>query len=171
MLLRGNVGSTQRITAILGRPPRAIDGFVEADRARAAASEARLSWLLPLLRLTIGIVWIATGIVSLGLYPADESYAMLARVGLTGVAAQMALYGAALIDLAFGLGVFLMRDRRWLWRAQMALMIGYSIIITIFLPEYWLHPFGPLLKNLPMLAGILLLHEMEKPPSAKTWNT
>jgi uncharacterized protein YbjT (DUF2867 family) len=171
MLLRGNVGSAERITAILGRPPRAIDAFIEADRAGDAATQARLSWLLPLLRFTIGIVWIATGIVSLGLFPAEESYAMLARVGLSGMAAQAALYGASLIDLVFGFGVFLMRDRRWLWRAQMALMIAYSVIITIFLPEYWLHPFGPLLKNLPMLAGILLLHEMEKPLSGKPWNT
>ena len=92
---------------------------------------------------------------------------MLARVGLTGAVAHVALYGAALMDLAFGLGVFLMRDRRWLWRAQMALIIGYSIIITIKLPEYWLHPFAPLLKNLPMLAAIVMLHEFEKPPGRK----
>jgi hypothetical protein len=56
-----------------------------------------------------------------------------------------------------------MRDRRWLWRAQMALIVGYSIIITIRLPEYWLHPFGPLLKNLPMLVAILFLHEFDQP--------
>ncbi len=86
---------------------------------------------------------------------------MLARVGLTGVVAAVALYGAALVDLAFGLGVFLLRDRRWLWRAQMALIVGYSIVISVRLPEYWLHPFGPVLKNLPLMAAILVLHEFE----------
>jgi hypothetical protein len=49
----------------------------------------------------------------------------------------------------------------------MALIVGYSLIITIRLPEYWLHPFGPLLKNLPMLAAIFLLHEFEKPVDRK----
>ena len=163
MLLRGNVGSPERISAILGLPPRPVEAFVEPGMARALANEARLSWLLPLLRATVGVVWIATAIVSVGVYPTDESYAMLARVGLTGGLAAVALYGAALLDLAFGLGVFLMCDRRWLWRAQMALIVGYSVIIAIWLPEYWLHPFGPLLKNLPLLAAILLLHEFEKP--------
>jgi uncharacterized protein YbjT (DUF2867 family) len=167
MLLRGNVAAPERISAILARAPRPVDAFIEPRAARAAANEARLAWLLPLLRAAVGIVWIVTAILSFGLYPAEESYAMLARVGLTGTAAALALYGAALLDLAFGLGVFLMRDRRWLWRAQMALIVGYSIIIAIRLPEYWLHPFGPLLKNLPLLAAIVLLHEFEKPVDRK----
>jgi hypothetical protein len=36
------------------------------------------------------------------------------------------------------------------------------VIITIRLPEYWLHPYGPILKNLPMLAAIYLLYTLEK---------
>jgi uncharacterized protein YbjT (DUF2867 family) len=161
MLLRGNVASAARMTAVLGRPPRAVEAFVPAAAARALAGEARLAWLLPILRATIAIVWIATAIVSFGVYPVAESYALLARVGLTGTAAAIALYGAAAIDLAFGIGILVVRDRRWLWRAQMILIAGYSVIIAIFLPEQWLHPYGPMLKNLPMLAAILLLHEFE----------
>ncbi len=161
MLLRGNVASPARVTAVLGRPPRPVESFIPPQSARALANEARLAWLLPLLRATIGIVWIATAIVSFGVYPVSESYALLARVGLTGAAASAALYGAAVIDLAFGIGVFALRDRRWLWRAQIALIVGYSLITAIALPEFWLHPFGPMLKNLPLLAAILLLHEFE----------
>jgi hypothetical protein len=48
-----------------------------------------------------------------------------------------------------------------MWRLQIAVMLGYTALITLFLPELWLHPFGPLLKNVPMLAATLLLHEME----------
>ena len=44
----------------------------------------------------------------------------------------------------------------------MLLILGYSVIIAIYLPEFWLHPFGPLLKNLPILAAILVLHEFEE---------
>ena len=49
----------------------------------------------------------------------------------------------------------------------MALIVAYSIIIAIRLPEFWLHPFGPLLKNVPLLAAILLLHEFDKPIHGK----
>jgi hypothetical protein len=162
MLLRGNVASPTRIAAILGKRPRPISGFVRRPEARAIATEARLAWLLPLMRAAVGIVWIVTGIVSLGVYPVEDSYALLARVGLTGTAAALALYGAAALDLAFGVGVFVLRDRKWLWRAQMLLIVAYSAIIAIFLPEQWLHPYGPMVKNLPMLAAILMLHEFDK---------
>ena len=33
------------------------------------------------------------------------------------------------------------------------------------LPEFWLHPHGPMLKNLPMLALLLLLWRLEPAPS------
>jgi hypothetical protein len=161
MLLRGNVASAARITAVLGRLPRPVEAFVPHGAARAMANEARLAWLLPLLRVSIALVWIATGIVSFGVYPVEESYALLARVGLTGTVAAIALYGAAALDLAFGVAIFVMRERIWLWRAQMLLIAGYSAIIAVYLPEQWLHPYGPMLKNLPMLAAILLLHEFE----------
>lgn len=161
MLVRGNVASPANTEALLGRPPRPIERFIPPEDAAAVATAARLSWLLPLLRFAIAFVWIATGIVSLGVYPVSGSYALLARVGLGGVAATIALYGAALLDLAFGIGTLALSDRRWLWRAQMALIAAYMVLITLFLPEYWLHPYGPLTKNLPMLAAILLLHEFE----------
>ena len=79
-----------------------------------------------------------------------------------GAAAPLLLYGAATIDLALGIAVLAWRRRIWLWRLQMAVIAGYMAIITVALPEYWLHPFGPVLKNLPLLALILALHELER---------
>jgi hypothetical protein len=87
---------------------------------------------------------------------------MLARVGLEGTAAKAALYGAAVLDLAFGIATLVMRKRRVLWLAQGALIVAYTAIITAFLPEQWLHPFGPLLKNIPMLAAIVACHALEE---------
>jgi hypothetical protein len=74
----------------------------------------------------------------------------------------VALYGAAAMDLAFGLGTLFLKQRQLLWIAQGILIIIYTAVITVFLPEFWLHPFGPLIKNLPILAAILLLYELEK---------
>jgi hypothetical protein len=72
------------------------------------------------------------------------------------------LYGAALMDLAFGIGTLALKRRRRLWLMQLALILFYTIVISFRLPEFWLHPYGPLLKNLPMLAAIWLLYELEK---------
>jgi len=128
-------------------------------------TQAQLGWLLPVLRISIALVWIVTGIVSLGLYPVADSYALLARVGITGMFAPLMLYGAALLDLVFGIATLVLqgkRRRRLLWLAQLAVILFYTVIITWRLPEFWLHPYGPLLKNLPMMAGIWLLLELEE---------
>jgi uncharacterized protein YbjT (DUF2867 family) len=161
MLCRGNTASPVDTQQALGRDPRPIEQFL-ADEATASGvtDRARLAWLLPLLRATVALTWIATGIVSFA-FPKAESLAMLGRVGLAGVPAEVALYGAAVLDLALGTAVYAVKQRRWVWRAQFALIAAYSAIIAVFLPEFWLHPFGPVLKNVPLLAAILLLHEFE----------
>ncbi|MBY0446662.1 MAG: DoxX-like family protein, partial [Burkholderiales bacterium] len=43
------------------------------------------------------------------------------------------------------------------WRLQWLLVFAYSIIIAIKLPQFLWHPFGPLLKNLPIMALLLML--------------
>lgn len=158
MLERGNTGSPATITQLLRRTPRDPKDFVKPAQGKALATRARLDWLLPLLRASIAIVWIGSGVVSLGLYPVEQSLALLARVGLAN---PVFLYGAGALDIALGVAIYLVKRRRWLWRLQMALIVGYSVIVAFWLPELWLHPFGPLLKNLPMLAAILALHELE----------
>jgi uncharacterized protein YbjT (DUF2867 family) len=162
MLERGNTGDAGAVSALLGREPRAVEQFVPPPDARAVRVQAQLNWLLPLLRISIALVWIITGIVSLGLYPVRDSYALLARVGIPAALAPLMLYGAALMDLAFGIATLALARRRWLWLAQVAAIVFYTAIISWKLPEFWLHPYGPLLKNLPMLAAIWLLLQMEE---------
>jgi hypothetical protein len=115
---------------------------------------------LELTRYTLAAVWLVTGVLSLGIFPQQESLNLLAQVGLNGNVALIALNGSALLDLLLGV-LTLGRPSKILWRAQAALVLAYSIIIAIFLPAYWLHPFGPVLKNLPILLLLWLLHEHE----------
>ena len=60
-----------------------------------------------------------------------------------------------------GIGTLVLRRRRLLWLAQAAVIVAYTLLITIWLPEFWLHPYGPVVKNIPLLAAIFLLYEME----------
>jgi len=161
MLEAGNTADPADTRELLGRPPRPIEQFVPEDLSSLLARQAQLEWLLPILRWSIALVWIWTGIVSLGLYPRAASLELLARTGLTGAAAELALYAAAALDLVLGAATLLMRRRRLLWLAQFVLILAYTIIITIELPEFWLHPYGPILKNLPMLACIAVLYRFE----------
>lgn len=161
MLSRGNIGSAGAITDVLGHPPRDAAHFIVPGQAQALLTQARLRWLLPVLRLSIAVVWLGSGLVSMGLYPVADSLAMLERVGLESMLAKGALYTAAALDLALGVSM-LRPPPRWLLKLQAAVIIGYTAILTVALPEFWLHPFAPLLKNLPILAGLWILHEFRE---------
>ena len=167
MLEAGNTAppnDTQRLLHGSPRPPEQLIADNQRDEMRR---EAQLAWLLPMLRISVALVWIWTGIVSLGLYPTQDSYELLARVGVGAALAPLMLYGAAALDLLVGLATLVMSRLGRLWLLQLAVILGYTIIITFKLPEFWLHPYGPLSKNLVMLAAIYLLYTLEP----RRWNT
>ena len=163
MLLRGNAGDVRAFTQLLGRAPRGVDAFLPVAQREPARVSAVVGLWAPVLRVALAALWIWTGVVSFGLYPLDESLALLARVGLHGGVARLALYGAAGFDLLLGVLTLVLPapHRRWLWPAQLLLIAGYTALISLFLPEYWLHPYGPIIKNIPILAGIALLWALD----------
>jgi uncharacterized membrane protein YphA (DoxX/SURF4 family) len=166
MLQRGNVARVEPTAVLLGRLPRPAVDFVARQAARATHASALLTWLLPLLRVSVALVWIVTGIVSLGIFPLEDSLKLLPRVGIPAPAQPYALYGAAVLDIILGMLSVMRRRPRWLWPAQIALVLGYTAIISVRPPEFWLHPYGPILKNLPLL-GVLLLLAMLDPQQEK----
>lgn len=163
MLLAGNVADAGPFTRLLGHAPRGVPQFVAPGEVDALRTRAVLGVWTPVLRIALALMWIWTGIVSFGLYPVQDSLQLLARVGLHGALARVALYGAAALDLLFGVLTLALPARRRgaLWAAQLLLVVAYTVLITIFLPEYWLHPYGPVTKNLPVLAALALLWSLE----------
>lgn len=113
---------------------------------------------LRLLRWSLAAVWLLTAIAS-WLYPQAQSLALLQRAGLGGVAAVSALYTGVALDALLGVLTLtnLRAMQKWLWLAQGVVIITYSSIIAVYLPEYALHPFGMLIKNLPLLAILWIL--------------
>ena len=112
------------------------------------------------IRLTLAIVWLVTGLLSLGIYPQQESLALLSRMGLLGTPALAALYLGATADITLGVWTMLAPNKK-LWAIQALLIITYTLIISIWLTEFWLHPFGPILKNFPILMLLWLLYQHE----------
>jgi len=163
MLARGNNADAVPITRVLGRPPR--DPAIFLDRGEGSDLRGALTWALfaPAMRWTVALVWLGSGITSLLGWPIGRSMDMLGAVGLHGTWAWLALVSGALLDIALGIATLAWR-RRWVYLLQIATIAGYTAIITVALPEYWLHPFGPVLKNLPMLAllGALAMGQEER---------
>lgn len=163
MLQRGNTGDATTLRESLHSPPRPFAAaLAEQPAEQADRWHARLFFLRPLLRLTIGLLWLATGMLSLGLYPAEQSHELLAQIGVTGLLAPVALYGAALLDLGLGFATLARYRIHHVGLMQIILMLGYTALISTGLQEYWLHPFGPVTKNIPLVIATLIMMALEK---------
>ncbi|WP_312513981.1 SDR family oxidoreductase [Massilia sp.] len=160
MLERDNTADVGPTAQLIGHLPRPVDHFIQDPLSERAS--AKLGWLLPVLRGSIALVWLLTALVSFGLYPVEDSYELLGRTGIPAELQPLMLYGAATLDLLFGLAILFLARRRWLWLAQLGLIGFYTLVIAFKLPEFLLHPYGPLTKNLPMLAAIWLLYQLEE---------
>lgn len=160
MLDHDNSADATLTANLIGHPPRPVSAFIqdaECERARA-----KLGWLLPVLRYSIAAVWIITAIVTLGLFPIEDSLALLAQAGVPPELQLPALYGTAGLDLLLGLGTLFLARRRWLWVTQLGVVALCSAVIAFTLPQFLVQPFGPLVKNLPLLAALWLLYHLDE---------
>lgn len=162
MLQQGSAADAGGFCRFLGRAPKGLAQFISGNDAERLRARASSGWQFPLLRVSLAAVWILTALVSAFVYARTDSLDLLARVGLTGSLATLALYGTIALDLALGLAT-LLYPRRVTWITQVVVILGYTTVIALALPEWLAHPFGPILKNLPILA-ILTILIAEEPP-------
>ncbi|MES2070249.1 MAG: SDR family oxidoreductase [Pseudomonadota bacterium] len=164
MLQENNVADAGNFSALLKRSPRASDTWFEVAAAQSLRTQAMANWNNAVLRCALAALWLATGVLSLGVYPVSSSLELLAALGLHGSTAIGVLYGAAVFDIAMGLACLLF-PRRTLWLLQIMVVLGYTALVSVYLPQFWLHPFGPILKNIPILAILVVLYGSEQKPS------
>lgn len=109
------------------------------------------------LPFSLGVLWLWSGLQPVLTAP-ETSLDLLAAVGIAAEWRRTVLLAASLWDVALGIACFTrMRGRPWLWAAQLFTVVAYSAIVAVALPENWLHPFAPLLKNLPIAALMYFL--------------
>lgn len=163
MLLRGNTAPVEPLAKTLGRLPKDPSEFISEASAVTWLNDLRLSMAYCMMRAAFAAVWLWTALVSFGLYPVNDSLLLLREFGLQGSAAWIALYAGAAVDLAIGIGLVTVPKTymQRLWALQFLVIAVYTVMISVTMPHWWLHPFGPLTKNLPMLAGIVLMMRMQ----------
>lgn len=120
----------------------------------AQALDSLSHWLHPLTRGVMAFLWIWTALVTLFWFDARISLGWLAQTGIPASWQPTTLVVSCLLDAGIG-AALLLWHKRWLWPLQLAVILGYSVILTAFLPATWFHPFGVVSKNLPILLLIL----------------
>jgi uncharacterized protein YbjT (DUF2867 family) len=158
MLLRGNTADPQPLAQITNIQPKSLEqALAEMPVTTAEHWQSQLYFLKPLLRISIALVWLLTGVVSAFIYPIESSYHLLAAVGITGWSASLALFGAASLDFGLGLATLLNYRLKTVGGLQLLLILLYTLLISWYLPEFWWHPYGPVSKNLPLIVATLIM--------------
>jgi len=160
MLIAGNTTSEaelKKFIQAINFVPRTLTEFMQTTPSYVQDRwHARLYFLRPLLRISIGLLWLGSGIVSL-IPPFTQSYELLARVGVSHALAPLLLFGAAFLDIILGVATLLNWRLQLTSLLQISTIIIYTIICSWKLPELWLQPFAPLLKNSPILIATLIM--------------
>lgn len=115
------------------------------------SAKAKAAPSLSLLRYSLVVVWLATAFVSVWELH-GQSLELLAKLPLPlqHWATAVVLAGAA-VDAVIGLWLA-WRPSRMAYATALAVMIGMTLAATAIDPGWWLHPLGPLTKNLPIAA-------------------
>lgn len=116
-----------------------------------------------LLRHSLVFVWLATAAASVWELH-GQSRQLLAGLPFNSPAITTALVLAgAAADALVGLWIAL-RPGRAAYAAALALMVVMTLLATAIEPGWWLHPFGPLTKNLPIAAILVVLLRNDATP-------
>jgi DoxX-like protein len=155
-LVAGNAGNSELFAAAAGFHPRSL---TEALRERPAQVQdrwhARLFFLAPAVRAMLALLWIGSAL--LGLFRgAAETATLVAALGLPGGWADPLRIASSAADLGIAMLILCDSRAKSATFAQLGLVLGYTAVIGWALPQLWLDPLGPLLKNLPILALVLV---------------
>ncbi|NDI87582.1 SDR family oxidoreductase [Undibacterium crateris] len=164
MLENHNVAEPAPLQQLLARPSRNKESWFPQIPCTMLASEALLSWHLICYRYILALIWIITAVLSFGLYPLQDSLQLLQALPVPVSLHLPLLYGAASLDGMLGIACVFAPSRK-LWTFQLALIATYSILIALYLPQFWLHPFGPVLKNIAIVALLLSLLSTDRKTS------
>lgn len=155
-MVAGNAGDSKAFARAVGFEPRSLETALRDRPAQVQDRwHARLFFLAPALKAALVLMWVASAWLGFfhGAAQADE---LVRSLGWPASLADPLRIGGSLIDLGIAALLILDRRARWSTLAQLAVVTGYTLVIGFALPHLWLDPLGPLLKNIPVLAAILV---------------
>lgn len=115
----------------------------------------RALWLV---RGGVAAIWITEGLLPKILFQQPMELEVVARSGLVPIDPSTFLVVMGLLQVASGLAVLVLRGRplRAVLGAQVLALVALPLLVSFHEPLLWVHPFGPLTKNAPILAGTLI---------------
>lgn len=140
-------------------------GFTEGLSSMVSSVQdrwhARLYFLRPLLRLSIAFIWLFSGIISMLPASLPISYDLMSQSNIPSYIQPYIIYLFSLLDILLGLATLFNFKLLMAGFLQIFFIIFYTVFISYFLPHYWLHPFAPIAKNIPLLIATCVMLTLE----------
>lgn len=155
-------GDADSFAAATGITPRTLTEILASRPSETQDLwHARLYLLRPLVRLSLALLWLVSGL--LGLFAGTGFFVSVLNPLISNeIAATAIAIAASLADIAIAAALFLAWRLRAMAMVQLAMVIGYTVILTVLAPALWGDPFGVLLKNVPIIALILVHRVLEE---------
>ena len=169
LLACGNVPARNAAADLLGRAPSTLAAGLAITPPQPALDlrvtlAPAIAWAL---RCSLAFMWLYTALVSAALPDRSGVLALLARCGFEGHVGIAALVASCALNITLGAWA-LLRPAPLLYALQSAAVIGYTLTAALNMPELTLDHCGPLVKNLPVLAAVLVLWLAQPPATAST---
>ncbi len=158
LLERGSVPAANASAQLLGREPSTMaHGLAVTPPEPLVDTRVHLSPLpAAALRASLAFMWLYTALISALLPQESGVLQLLARCGFEGAWGIAAMVFSCTLNLTLGT-LTLLRPSPWLYALQCAAVIGYTAAAAFHMPELTIDHCGPLVKNLPVLALVMLL--------------
>jgi hypothetical protein len=109
--------------------------------------------LMKAAKYSLAFLWIFTGITSIYFSP-EIGYEILASASITGLMADVSVNAGGALDIVIGLWLLSPIKIRLCCIIQVVIIVLYTMLLTFIDPSFWLHPFGPITKNIPIIVLI-----------------
>ncbi len=116
----------------------------------------RASWLL---RGGLAFIWVWEGLIANFLFQDEALLEVVRAAPLPAGDVGLLLTVGGIGEALGGVAILVLRGRLlwWLLALQAVGLLVICVLVTNYDPMQWLGPFGPLTKNIPLLAATLVL--------------
>ncbi|WP_448547560.1 DoxX-like family protein [Thalassotalea fusca] len=109
---------------------------------------------------SLSFLWLFTGLTSIFFSP-ETGYEILASANITGVLADISVIGGGVLDIVLGIWLLTAFRIKLCCLIQTAVIVFYTLLLTLIDAGFWFHPFGPITKNVPIIVLIFYVYKIK----------
>ncbi len=154
MILQENIVDGSPLQQYI-KPQTFSEGLLNTPSQVQDRWHARLYLLKPLIRFTLALFWLLSGLLALTA-SYDAANQILQQAGCSVVLAKHITIATSLWDILLGLALCIAYRDRGMAKWQLTTIIGYTLAATICYPQLWLDPLGAIAKNISIIMLVLV---------------